>query len=319
MAGLGGQTDFAPTICTYRAYFYRPKTDPFSGNYEAVFDPYRVDSMNAAATLTFASVSQQIYAAIQQGDPTAFFLWHAKPGLTEDQDPGRVSLLHSVSHYASRMGRPPCQWDNGTFTNRVNVAYGTAPLANWDPTYLHLAPDVHVTIAAAIDTLLAGDPNLTLLGPYRAGDVGIETIRCRKTVYVPASYVGLLLGEYLTPIEAWYRLREAIVDAASEEACRPVIDWLQAALVRAGHDAYSALMVPKPSAPLPDALLLQHRQRLLLSHLPGLDPSINQEAGTRMAETVGEVAVELRETRLKKSASARRRSARAHRNTSART
>ena len=57
-------------------------------------------------------------------------------------------------------------------------------------------------------------------------------------------------------------------------------------------------MVPDPSAPLPDALLLEHRHRLLLGHLPGLDPSINRAVGTRIAETVREVAVELRETRL---------------------
>ena len=57
-------------------------------------------------------------------------------------------------------------------------------------------------------------------------------------------------------------------------------------------------MVPKPSAPLPDALLLQHRHQLLLSYLPGLEPSINRAAGTRIAKMVGEVAVELRETQL---------------------
>ena len=37
---------------------------------------------------------------------------------------------------------------------------------------------------------------------------------------------------------------------------------------------------------------------MLLSHLPGIDPSINQLAGTRIVETVRGVAVELRETRL---------------------
>ena len=57
-------------------------------------------------------------------------------------------------------------------------------------------------------------------------------------------------------------------------------------------------MVPDPYAPLPDALLLEHRHWLLLGHLPGLDPSINCAASTCIAETVGEVAVELRETRL---------------------
>ena len=153
MAGLIGPPDLAPQICTYRAYFSLPETDPFSGNYTSVLDPYCVDSMNAAAAPTPASVAHQIYAAIQQGDPTAFLLWHATPGLTVDWDPGRVSLLHSVSYYASRMGRPLCRWDNKTFANRGDIAYDTAPLAQWDPAYLHLSPAVLVPSASAIDAL----------------------------------------------------------------------------------------------------------------------------------------------------------------------
>ena len=210
MADLDGHPDLAPTICTYRTYFSCPETDPFSGDYEAGLDPYRIDPMNAAAALAPASVSQQVYAASQKEDHTTFLLWHATPRLAEDQDPGRVSLPHSVSHYASWMGRPPSQWDDGTFANRVDVAYGTAPLANWEPTYLHLAPAVHVPSAAAIDTSLASDANLMLLGPYGLGDARVETIRCRKTGYFPAPYVGLLLGADLTSIEAWNRLWGAI-------------------------------------------------------------------------------------------------------------
>ena len=70
------------------------------------------------------------------------------------------------------------------------MSYGTAPLVEWDPTYLHLALAVYVPSAAYINTSLSGDANLMLLGPYEAGDVGVEIIRCRKTVYVPAPYVG---------------------------------------------------------------------------------------------------------------------------------
>ena len=203
MAGLINQPDLASPIRMYRAYFPRPKTDLFSGDYTAVLDPYRVDPINAAAAPTPASVAHQIYAASQQGDPNAFLLWHATPGLTVDRGPGRVSLLHLVSYYASWMGRPPCRWDDDTFANRGDVAYSTAPLAQWDPTYLHLAPDVLVPSAAAIDASIASDPDLKMLGPYGAGDAGVESIRCRKAVYVPAPYVGLLLGSDLTPIKAW--------------------------------------------------------------------------------------------------------------------
>ena len=98
MAGLGGPPVLVPKICTYRAYFSSPETNPFSGDYQAVLGPYIIDPMNVAAAQTPASVSQQIYAASQQGDPTAFLLWHATPGFAEDRDPGCVSLLNSISH-----------------------------------------------------------------------------------------------------------------------------------------------------------------------------------------------------------------------------
>ena len=97
MAGLIGQPDLAPPICTYRAYFSRPKIDPFSGDYTAVLAPYCVDPMNSAAAPMPTSVAQHIYAASQQGDPTAFLLWHTTPGITVDRDPGRFSLLNLVS------------------------------------------------------------------------------------------------------------------------------------------------------------------------------------------------------------------------------
>ena len=254
MAGLGGPPVLVPTICTYGAYFSSPEIDPFSGNYEAVLEPYLIDTMNAAATQTPASVPQQIYAASQQGEPTAFLLWHATPGLAEDHDPGRVSLIHSVSHYASQMGRPASKWDYRTFANQGDVSYGTAPLAVWDHTYLHLAPAVYVTSAAAIDTFLVGDPNVTLLGPYGAGNAGTEIIHCRKTVYFPTPYVGLLLSADISLVEAWNQLRGAIVDDVAEAACWPIIDWLRAAIVQFIPNTHSALMVPDPYVGPPPTL-----------------------------------------------------------------
>ena len=200
--------------------------------------------MNTGAAQTHTSVSQQVYAASHQGDPNAFLLWHAMPGIAEDCDSGCVLLLHSIDHYASWMGRTASKWYDRIFTNRGDVSYGTAPLAVWDPTYLHLAPSVYMPIAVAIDTSLAGGPNVTLLGPYGAGDVGGEFIRCCKTVYVPTTYVGSLLSDYLTPVETCNRLCGAISDAASKAACWPIINWLRATIVQSGLNTHSAIVVP---------------------------------------------------------------------------
>ena len=117
-------------------------------------------------------------------------------------------------------------------------------------------------------------------------------------MYVPTPYVGLLWCADLSPVEAWKLLRRAIVNAAAKADCWPLIDLLHAAIVRSGPNSHSALVILEPLAPLTYTLLLQQRDRLLLSHLPGIDLIINWAAGTRIAETVGEVAVELRETWL---------------------
>ena len=103
----------------------------------------------------------------------------------------------------------------------------------------------------------------------------------------------------LTSVEAWNHLQGAIVDAAAESACWPIINWLQAAIIQSGPNTHPELLFPDPLAPLPDKLLLQNRHWLPLSHLPGLDPSINHSAVTCIEKTVAEVVVELRETRIK--------------------
>ena len=207
MAGHGGPPALVPPIRTYRAYFSFPETDRFSGNYQTVLETYLIDTMNAGAAQNPASVSQKVYDASQKGDPTAFLMWHATPGISKDCNPGRVLLLHSVSYYASWMVRPARHWDNKTFENQGDVSYVTVPLAVWNPNYLHLAPYVYVPSAAVIDTSLAFNPTINLLGPYGAGDAGSEVIRCCKNVYVPDPYVGLLSGNSLIPVEAWNRLQ----------------------------------------------------------------------------------------------------------------
>ena len=106
MAGLGGLPDSVPRICTYRAYLSSLETDPFYGGYKVVLEPYMIDPMNAATAQTPASVYQKNHITSQQGDPNVFLLWHAMPGLAKDQNPSRILLLHSVSYYASWMGRP---------------------------------------------------------------------------------------------------------------------------------------------------------------------------------------------------------------------
>ena len=74
MASLGSRPVLVHTISTYRAHFSSQETYLFSGEYQAFLEPYLIDPMNAGAAQTPTSVSQQIYAARQQGYPTAFLM-----------------------------------------------------------------------------------------------------------------------------------------------------------------------------------------------------------------------------------------------------
>ena len=130
-----------------------------------MLDPYQVDPMNSAPALTPAIVSQQIYAANQKGDPTAFLLWHPTPRLAEDWDPGCVSLLHYVSHYASQMGRPPCRWDDDTFANQEKYPTaphpwktGIPPTFTFTQLYMCQAPPPSTLLLPSTQTLHCWDP-----------------------------------------------------------------------------------------------------------------------------------------------------------------
>ena len=49
------------------------------------------------------------------GDPTAFLLCHPTLGFDSDNDPDRLSLVHSISRYDARIGRPAPPWDDKAF------------------------------------------------------------------------------------------------------------------------------------------------------------------------------------------------------------
>ena len=156
-----------PPIRDFQAYYASPDSDPFDGDYGPVLDPYKIDPVNTTAALSPAAISTMIYGA--DDAPTAFLLWHATPGVDPAVDPGRISMLHAVSRFSARLGRATTQWDGKAFALRGDVVAGHAAVADWKGEYLHqLSANVPAPSTAAIDTAFAGDPALSLLGPFNA-------------------------------------------------------------------------------------------------------------------------------------------------------
>ena len=133
-------------------------------------------------------------------------------GMSPGEDPGRIVLLHSVSQFVNRRGRPATKWDSKAFASTGDVIAGTVPLANWEPTYLNLLrKPVNVLSSASIDTPLAAMPYPLLLAPLLLdpvadSDTGSTAVQVGHTVYVLPLFVTILLAGELRTVKSWWRL-----------------------------------------------------------------------------------------------------------------
>ena len=122
-----------PPLATYHEYFVRAETDAFCGHYASVLHPYYTETENAAATTTPAEFVQKIYAAEQEGVPTALIQWHRSAG----GKGAHIALIHSVSSYPPHMGIPPSPWDDLSFALKVEVTCGAVRCANLMTASIH--------------------------------------------------------------------------------------------------------------------------------------------------------------------------------------
>jgi hypothetical protein len=108
---------------------------------------------------------------------------------------------------------PPTPWDDKLFAQKGEWHRNQAILVEWKSDYFHqLNQQLLVPTPATIDATLAGSPEAELLRPYTQGEAGTELlIKVRRSCVVPTKYVGMLLGEPLSPREPWERVRGPIV------------------------------------------------------------------------------------------------------------
>ena len=125
----------------------------------------------------------------------------------------QIATLHSVSKYVPRMGIPESPWENGSFASKGGIACGTIACAIWPLVTLNQTrATIHVPTDLAIDAALAADLDTNLLGTFSSTDMNVEPLRIRKTIYLPAPFARLFLKWDLMPMEAWTRLRGAIIN-----------------------------------------------------------------------------------------------------------
>jgi hypothetical protein len=265
----------------YTNFFADANRDVFNGEYAAAMDPYDVPLQGNANLLSPEQVKTLVVGARAQRVPTAFLLFHD----------GHLHVYLQVDKFHPRLGMPPSPWDDKLFAQKGELHRNQAVLVEWKNDYFHqLNQQILVPMPATIDATLAGEPEVECLGPYTQGEAGTELIKVRRTCFVPPKYVGMFLGSPLTPKEAWQRVRGQMVIDGTEVACKALVKYLQAALTRSAANAAPALeLIEAPAAPLADALLLEHRQRILGEDFPELNVEGERRQQDQIAASIEEL------------------------------
>ncbi len=280
----------APTPSVYYRDFFNDATnDPFNGHYTDVLADYAC----TAGAIRPQALRDLIANARLQNVPTAFLLQH--------EDDKCLHIYLQLERFEPRMGLPASQWDNLMFASKGELRFNNHQTVLFDNDNFNQTGFLRVPTPNLIDTELAADPHVRLLGPYVHGDADTELVRCRRTCFVPAPYVALFLAHPLSPREAWNQVRAQIVTDNREVDCQPLIDFLRAALtIDAGLD--SGVEVEVPEVPITDADLDTRRHRILQQDFPLLNPNLAAVQHTQIATHLGALVTESQTARAEKAA-----------------
>ena len=149
--------------------------------------PYTIDP---SATAMPDNVARLIYATTQEGVPTAFLQWNQG---TRERG-AQIALLHLVLNYIPRMGMSASPWDELYFPLKRDVTCGAIAYDNRKTAKLHqIGSIVHFLTDLAIDSELAHDPGMDLLGPFITVNADVEPLRVCKTIYLPVPFIEIFL------------------------------------------------------------------------------------------------------------------------------
>jgi hypothetical protein len=97
------------------------------------------------------------------------FLLHTRSPTAPADNPDLINAYHRVGRFGPRLWLPPTPWDNVVFAFMGDLVEGQAPpLVIWDTDvyFRQLNNQYAVPTPAALDQLLAGDPDQQVFGPF---------------------------------------------------------------------------------------------------------------------------------------------------------
>jgi hypothetical protein len=215
---------------------------------------------------------------------------------------GMIYGIHSLSKFATRLGQPATLWDDRIFGSVGEVVANQNPITVELPTTafsrLNQGNQFRVGHAQRMAAMFGADPALELLGEFTNFDAGTELVESRNLVPIPHRYMRYFVSGPLTPRLAWEIVGADIANNNDQVACAPLLNFIRLACTRnAAGDTASPLARAVLDVPLADAALIQHRTELIAHKLPGLNSTPILAAGQQVAQSLGELVAEQRQSR----------------------
>ena len=230
-----------PAPTTYSELFADAANDPYQGNYAGIMQVFGT-TLQPVPPAEAALLANRVFGKAEVELQAYLIVSHI-------QNKNHIQVIHRPSTLRAPLSsNAPDQ--RFAF---IGDGRGRQPpqLVAWPDHAFEQTISLNVVGLNAIDTALAADPSLQLLGPFPDDAAGVEAITTRKLMYLPAKYVQLALGKVQTPREAWDCLGGAIRGEPQQiqQDLKPLLDWLKAALTRFDATDVPAAHLGPPAPP----------------------------------------------------------------------
>ena len=212
---------------TYESYYMDHTLDPYGLNtdpektnrLDAAYPPWRTKDVPLTAPALKEVVSDQ-FADHNVGGVGVFVV----------QDSGTMVLkvLVGIKKYNSDPSNPFSKLLKHHFAFLGGVDGGIGEIVKVDWAMGDMTNDVNVYKERHHKKKLEDNPTDNALGPVKDDDAQVETLRVRKSVYLPFCLMALVLDQDLTPRQAFLLLFD-FIHANSLSCCQSVLDFCRVA------------------------------------------------------------------------------------------
>jgi hypothetical protein len=271
-----------PTALTYSELCADTSKNPFGEEeeerdicYGAIYEVWR----STSAPLASEALLQNVLADFSR--PIGGIGGFVPDG---DSPTGILKLVHGLASFPGTPGRPRDHMTVFGYKGGISVV-DISTLA-FSSQQLNITPDAIVPGSLArVQQLLGEKHNHETLGPFKATDANVCTIKTHNMTHVPSELLEPLLGADLTARQVFEQFVPSLVDAGLEDTCSHLIEFIIVALVQPVEERsepYTLLPHIGTARYVPGTeVVISHRRETIQYHdLPALRPSVGLSANS---------------------------------------